>query len=158
MRVWDGMHGRALAQPFPQPPLCFSLSLPLPHLKSAMLAAVMPHLKVGAWVKCRGVWGGSCVSALPSRQRGGGVRARAPHPAPPLSLSPLPLPLTQKWIVCGPAGWFQKARRRLVRVAGAWDDMRGWRPRRGAETGRKGGGRRARWVEREGTGECVSSV
>ena len=90
MRVWDGMDGRALAQPFPQPPLCFSLSLPLPHLKSAMLAAVMPHLKVGAWVKCRGVRGGSCERVALQAAWGRGSRARTSPCPPPFSLSSPP--------------------------------------------------------------------
>lgn len=65
--------------------------------KSAMLARVMPHLKVGA-LSGKGKEGWS-VFFHPSL---------SPPKALPHSLSPS----HQKWIVLGPAGWFQKARAR----------------------------------------------
>jgi hypothetical protein len=73
--------------------------------------------------------------APPGKREGGGERGFS---------------LTQKWIVCGPAGWFQKARRRLARVAGAWEDMRGRvEHTREQKKGRKGGRPDERERERE---------
>ena len=74
--------------------------------KSAMLARVMPHLKVGA-LKVGG------------KERGGGGEFWAPSPARLARSLPSPSSSSshQKWIVCGPAGWFQNARARAATPA-----------------------------------------